>query len=80
MGIIRIKESGLDPSRVTYGQVMDGIQRMQEKSDGLKGKYRALREEVRDMEKQRELITEYLGKEQKPEHQAPAKRPKERVL
>lgn len=75
-----MRESGLDPSRVTYGQVMDGIQRMQKKSDGLKEKYRALREEVRDMEKQRELITEYLGKERKMEHQAPMKKPKQKVL
>ena len=75
-----LKESGLDPSRVTYGQVMDGIQRMQEKSDGLKEKYRALREEVRDIEKQRELITEYLGKDRKPEHQDPMKKPKQKVL
>lgn len=54
--------------------------RMQEKSDGLKEKYRALREDVRDMEKQRELISEYLGKDRKMEYQAPAKKPKERVL
>ena len=59
-----IKERGLDPSKVTYRQVTDGIQRMTEKSDSLKGKYRAVRDEIRDMEKQRNLITEYLGKEQ----------------
>ena len=60
----QIKERGLDPSKVTYRQVTDGIQRMTEKSDSLKGKYRAVRDEIRDMEKQRTLITEYLGKEQ----------------
>ena len=60
----QIKERGLDPSKVTYRQVTDGIQRMTEKSDSLKGKYRAVRDEIRDMEKQRNLITEYLGKEQ----------------
>lgn len=59
-----IREKGLDPEQITYTQVMDGIRRMQEKSDGLKEKYRALREELRDMEKQRDMIKEYLEKEQ----------------
>ena len=76
----QIKAKGLDPEKISYKQVMDGIQRMQEKSDGLKEKYRAVRKEVRDMEKQRELITEYIGKDRKMEYQAPIKKPKQKGL
>lgn len=59
-----IKETGLDPEKVSYKQVIDGIQKQKEKSDSLKEKYRALREEIRDMEKQRDMIKEYLENEQ----------------
>lgn len=76
----QIRAKGLDPEKIPYKQVMDGIQRMQEKSDGLKEKYRAVRKEVRDMVKQRDMIKEYLKKDLAPEHQAPVKKPNQRVL
>ena len=57
-----IRESGMDPKQVSYKQVMDGIQKMQERSESLKDKYRNLHDELRDMTKQKELIREYLKK------------------
>ncbi len=57
-----IRESGMDPKQVSYKQVMDGIQKMQERSESLKEKYRGLHDELRDMTRQKELIREYLKK------------------
>ena len=69
-----IRAKGLDPERVSYKQVMDGIQRIQEKNGGLWEKRRVAREEIRDMMKQRELIREYMRKEKETERLVQPKR------
>ncbi len=75
-----IKEKGLDPDKITYKQVMDGIQKMQEKSASLKEQYRTAHEELRDMTKQRDLIKEYLEKDKQNDRLAPSKKPKQREI
>ena len=75
-----IKEKGLDPDKITYKQVMDGIQKMQEKSASLKEQYRTYHEELRDMTKQRDLIKEYLEKDKQKERLTTSKKPKQREI
>ena len=63
-----IRENGLDPKQVSYKQVMDGILKMQERTESLKEEYRGLHDELRDMTRQKELIKEYLEKSDQKDH------------
>ena len=60
-----IRSRGLDPDKVSYEQVMQGIQRLKEKNDSLLEGSRSAKNDIRDMNKQMELIREYMGMEQK---------------
>lgn len=62
-----IRSKGLDPEKVSYEQVMDGIEKLKQRKNGTQSEYRAVSKDLRDMEKQMEMMQEYLkkGKEQR---------------
>ena len=58
-----IRSVGLDSSKVTYEQVVEGINKLNAKKEGLKDKQRERSKELRESERQMDVIKEYLGKD-----------------
>ena len=60
-----IRAKGLDPGKISYEQVMDGIEVLNQKRKEAMGKYRDVSKEIRDMEQQMEMMKEYIHREEK---------------
>ena len=60
-----IRAKGLDPGKISYEQVMDGIEVLNQKRKEAMGKYRDVSKELRNMEQQMEMMRKYLGKDER---------------
>ena len=60
-----IRAKGLDPGKISYSQVMDGIEVLNQKRKEAMGKYRDVSKEFRAMEQQMEMMKEYIHREEK---------------
>ena len=57
-----IRAKGLDPGKISYEQVMDGIEVLNQKRKEAMSKYRDVSKELRDMEQQMEMMKNYMEK------------------
>ena len=57
-----IRAKGLDPAKVTYEQVIEGIDKLKEQRKSVQAEYRSLSKDLSEKEQQLEMIKEYLTK------------------
>lgn len=57
-----IRSIGLDPDKVSYEQVINGIEKLKEQKKEIQGEYRGLSRELSEKEKQLNMMREYMDK------------------
>lgn len=55
-----IRSKGLDPEKITYDQVMQGIEKLTAEKEKTRTDYRARSKELKEIEKQMEIIQTHL--------------------
>ncbi|MBQ9605947.1 MAG: hypothetical protein IJV16_02070 [Lachnospiraceae bacterium] len=55
-----IQSKGLDPAKVTYEQIMEGIEKLKRQKIEAQTEYIAVSKDLRDMEQQMEMMDGYL--------------------
>ena len=63
-----IRSKGISPDKIIYEQVSEGIEKLNTRISDRKQRYRQLSAELKDMEKQKSLIQEYIGQSAIPQH------------
>ena len=58
-----IKAKGLDPEKITYEQVLEGIEKLTERKKTAQTEYRTLSKDIRDKEQQLQMMTDYMDRE-----------------
>ena len=59
-----IRSKGLDPSRVAYIQIMDGIKKLNENKEEAQVEYKAVSKDLSDMEHQMDMMRTYMNKQE----------------
>ena len=57
-----IRAKGLDPGKVTYEQITDGISKLSESKKIMQDRYTSISKDLHDKEQQMEMIIEYMDK------------------
>ena len=55
-----IRSMGLDPVKVTYEQLLGEIERLKDQRKAVQAEYRGVSKDLRDMEKQLEMMRGYI--------------------
>ena len=58
-----IKAKGLDPEKITYEQVLEGIEKLTERKKTAQTEYRTLSKDIRDKEQQLQMMNDYMDRE-----------------
>ncbi|MBQ9605854.1 MAG: hypothetical protein IJV16_01600 [Lachnospiraceae bacterium] len=58
-----IRFKGFDPAKVTYEQIMEGIEKFKRQEIEARTEYMAVSKDLSDMEQQMRMMREYLGRE-----------------
>ena len=54
---------GLDPAKITYEQVLEGIEKLTEWKKAAQAEYRPLSKDIRDKEQQLQMMEDYIDRE-----------------
>ncbi len=58
-----IMTKGLDPAKITYEQVLEGIDKLTERKKTAQAEYRTLSKDIRDKEQQLQMMNDYMDRE-----------------